>query len=53
MSNPAPADGGRFEAAYRAGVTEEVAPPTAEGEGLRELRCARRRPNRPRCAAAS
>src|SRR5215204_6370567 len=38
MSNPARADGGRFEAAYRAGVTEEVAPPTAaEGEGLREL----------------
>jgi 5-methylthioadenosine/S-adenosylhomocysteine deaminase len=37
MSNPAPADGGRFEAAYRAGVTEEVAPPTAEGDGWREL----------------
>jgi 5-methylthioadenosine/S-adenosylhomocysteine deaminase len=37
MSNPARADGGRFEAAYRAGVTEEVAPPAAEGEGLREL----------------
>ena len=37
MSNSARADGGRFEAAYRAGVTEEVAPPAAEGEGLREL----------------
>src|SRR5215207_1414209 len=37
MSIPKRADGDRFEAAYRAGVTKEVAPPAAEGEGLREL----------------